>query len=215
MTDLFGYLWFNHLENISSRPLVDRDVAAQEIEQLLDHGDRVIEEEARIFRSYTELSFDERLDLNPAIHEWVLERMANSGSAEPSQFLAQVVTEAFFIPGPPTVPFLAVNALLAFDRRVEVPESHVSMIWRSLARQEDDPTLQLTLLLDILLDLHFLSTDRFPALRALRDMMSDDRTRDRLWGFRAGVRQRLLRRAETLSGDLAADLMQIARPHNA
>lgn len=216
--DLFSFLMFNYLEDASARPTVDADLAAQQIEQFLTGDEHSSRDEMHIIASYADLTFDDRRDLNPAIHEWMLERIADMHSTEDVARVIGIAAEAFFIPAPTTVPFLAVNALLSFDAKSESGESRVALIWRSLAQQENDPIPQLDLLADILLDLHFLSTDRARVRRAIQSLLTISRSEERrstergerLAAFSTALRARLIHRAESLSGELGNELANLA-----
>ena len=210
MTDeLFSFLVFRYIEAAAARPVVEADLASQDLEHFLSNDNmlsdtlsraRTSHEDLRIIQAYLELDLDDRRDLNPTIHEWVLERIAQGSIPEDIQRAATVAAEAFFIDGPPIMLLLAVNALIALDSKADMDDSFIRLISDSLT-QRDDAAEHLGNLTDILLDLNFLIAN-LAALRALRNLHAADRTQI--------VRERLLTRAETLGGEQGAALRAIA-----
>ena len=223
--DLFGQLLFDAIDRASSRSPMDADLARQRIEEFLSSDGASTEEEARALESYLGLDYDEFLDLSPSVHEWMLERVSMArigGDAEVVAITATRVARAFFVSEMPTVRLLAINALLAIDRFVEASDSVVSLVWTSLLNAELLSTVQADLdsLGEILLDLHFLSTDRSAVRRALEGLVLIDRNREQrmnpevreraaMFGHR--FRNRIARRAEVLSPELAEELTRLLR----
>jgi hypothetical protein len=149
----------------------EADLAGQELDF---HLSQEIEEQQRLLRDYLSLEADDADSLGSNIHEWFLERIANSPQLVVTEQTELQLSRAFFFGGSALIPYLAVSALLSLYRIRETPhlprerpKSAVSLIVREILRIGQEGQLadwvdhekysRLEQLSDILIDLHYLA----------------------------------------------------------